>query len=95
LEVDIQAALESDRFDDAKQKMRAYQELETPADLKVRMSNEEIRLKSMTSDKREFEFISTMFGNLRQLLNSKVTGSRATELQQKIQQRMLEKGASG
>ena len=95
LEVDIEGALEGDRFEEAKTRMREYQDLETPADLKVRMSNEEIRLKSMTSDKREFEYISKMFGNLRQLLNSKVSGSRAIELQQRIQQRMREKGASG
>jgi len=95
LEVDIRNALDGDNFEDAKTKMREYQDLETPADLKVRMSNEEIRLKSLTSDQREFEYISKMFGNLRQLLNSKVTGSRAIELQQRIQQRMMEKGASG
>jgi len=95
LEVDISSALEGDRFEEAKAKMREYQDLETPADLKTRMSNEEIRLKSMTSDKREFEFISQMFSNLRQLLNSKVTGSKATELQQRIQQRIREKGAGG
>jgi len=95
LEVDIESALEGDRFEEAKTKMREYQDLETPADFKVRMSNEEIRLKSLTSDDREFEYISKMFGNLRQVLNSKVTGSRAIELQQRIQQRMREKGASG
>lgn len=95
LEVDISSALEGDRFEEAKTKMREYQDLETPADLKVRMSNEEIRLKSMTTDKQEFEYISKMFGNLRQLLNSKVTGSRAIELQQQIQQRMRAKGAGG
>lgn len=95
LEVDIESALDSDRFEDAKKKMREYQDLETPADLKVRMSNEEIRLKSMTSDEREFERISKMFSDLRQLLNSKVSGSRAIELQERIQQRMREKGASG
>lgn len=95
LEKDIESALEGDHFEEAKKRMREYQDLETPADLKVRMSNEEIRLKSMTSDKREFEFISKMFSDLRQLLNSKVAGSRATELQQQIQQRMREKGAGG
>ena len=95
LEVDIENALKNDRFEEAKTRMREYQDLETPADLKVRMSNEEIRLKSMTDDEREFEFISRMFGNLRQLLNSKVTGSRAVELQQRIQQRTREKGATG
>ncbi len=95
LEVDISNALQEDRFEEAKTKMREYQELETPADLKVRMSNEEIRLKSMTTDKREFEHISKMFSNLRQLLNSKVTGSRAIELQQQIQQRIRTHGASG
>ncbi len=95
LEADIESALEGDRFEEAKTRMREYQDLETPADLKVRMSNEEIRLKSMTSDEREFDYISKMFGNLRQLLNSKVSGSRAIELQQRIQQRMREKGAAG
>ena len=95
LEVDIDSALKNDEFEEAKTKMRQYQDLETPADLKVRMSNEEVRLKSMTTDKREFEFISQMFNNLRQLLNSKVADSRAVEFQQQIQQRMREKGASG
>lgn len=92
LEADIDSALQDERFEDAKLSMREYQGLETPADLKVRMSNEEIRLKSMTTDKREFEFISNMFGNLRQLLNTKLSDSRAIELQQSIQQRVLEKG---
>ena len=95
LEVDIDSALKNNEFEEAKTKMRVYQDLETPADLKVRMSNEEVRLKSMTTDKREFEFISKMFNNLRQLLNSKVADSRAVEFQQQIQQRMRENGASG
>ncbi len=95
LEKDIESALDGDRFEDAKTKLREYLDLETPADMKVRMSNEEIRLKSMTSDDREFEYISKMFGNLRQLLNSKVSGSRAVELQERIQKRMFKNGASG
>ena len=95
LEVDIDSALKNDEFEEAKTKMREYQDLETPADLKVRMSNEEVRLKSMTSDKREFAFISQMFNNLRQLLNSKVADSRAIEFQEQIQKRMREKGANG
>ena len=52
-------------------------------------------LQDTSGGKREFEFISKMFSDLRQLLNSKVAGSRATELQQQIQQRMREKGAGG
>jgi hypothetical protein len=95
LEVDIESALNDDRLEEARIRMREYQDLETPADLKIRMSNEEIRLKSMTSDDREFEFISKMFSNLRQVLNSKVTDSRATELQQRLQERTRAKGADG
>ena len=95
LETDIDGALKNNKFEEAKTKMREYQDLETPADLKIRMSNEEVRLKSMTTDKREFDFISQMFNNLRQLLNSKVADSRAIEFQQQIQQRMRENGASG
>ena len=95
LEGDIEKSLKDDKFEDAKTQMREYLGLETPADLKIRMSNEEVRLKSMTTDKREFEFISNMFGNLRKLLDSKIGNSRATELQQKIQQRVMKKGANG
>ncbi len=49
------------------------------------MADSEVRLKTMTQDKRELEFISRRFDDLRVLLNSEVVKSQESELQEEIQ----------
>ncbi len=86
-ETDIAAALEDEYLTEAKEFLKNYQALESPREIKTRMADEEIRLKSMTQDKREIEYISRRFNALRSLLNSEAIKSRETELQEEIQKR--------
>ncbi len=89
LEQEIESLIASKKFDEADEKLQQYKALETPTDMKRRMSNEEVRLKSMTDDQRETGYITEMFQNLRVLLNSKVASSREIELQEQLQNRTL------
>ena len=90
-EQDIEAALDKNKPDEASSLLRKYQELETPQDIKARLSDEEIRLKSQTSNEREFEYIQKMFATLRGLLNSQVLSTSETELQERLQKMLQNK----
>ena len=85
LEQEIQALIKSKKFEEADGKLLEYKALETPSDMKRRMSDEEVRLKSMTEDQREAGFITDMFETLKVLLSSKVANSREIELQEQLQ----------
>ena len=74
-------------------KLQEYKSLETPNDMKRRMSDEEVRLKSMTDDQREAGAISTMFQSLKDVLDKKVANSREIELQEQLQNRTLGRSA--
>jgi len=65
LEREIESLIGSEKFEEADDKLLEYKALETPTDMKRRMSNEEVRLKSMTEDQRESGFITDMFQNLK------------------------------
>ena len=93
LQQEIEGLIEDKEFEIAGEKLLEYKDLETPTDMKRRMSSEEVRLKSMTNDKREFKHITDMFQSLKDLLNSKIVDSRVIELQEKLQNRTLRKGA--
>ena len=95
LQQEIEGLIEDKEFEGAGEKLLEYKDLETPTDMKRRMSSEEVRLKSMTNDKREFKYITDMFQSLKDLLNSKVANSRAIELQEKLQNRTLGKASGG
>ncbi len=81
LEGDIESLIGGEKFQEADGKLQEYKALETPTDMKRRMSNEEVRLKSMTEDQREMGYITEMFQNLKGLLDSQVANSRDIELQ--------------
>ena len=89
LEQEIESLMESSKFDEANAKLLEYKQLETPNDMKRRMSNEEVRLKAMTDDQRESEQISKMFKNLTDLLVGKISDERGIKLQEKLQNRTL------
>lgn len=92
LEQEIELLIGSKKFEEADDKLQEYKALETPTDMKRRMSNEEVRLKSMTDDQRETGFITDMFQTLKVLLDTKVANSKEIELQEQLQNRTL--GAS-
>ena len=89
LEQEITSLIGSEKFDEADDKLQEYKSLETPNDMKRRMSDEEVRLKSMTDDQREAGAISTMFQSLKDVLDKKVANSREIELQEQLQNRTL------
>ena len=89
LEQEIESLIASEKFQEADEKLLEYKALETPADMKRRMSNEEVRLKSMTDDQRETGFIIEMFQTLKVLLDSKVANSKEIELQEQLQNQTL------
>lgn len=87
LEQEIQSLIKGEKFQEANDKLLEYKSLETPNDMKRRMSDEEVRLKSMTEDQREAGLITEMFQSLKVLLDTKVANSRETELQEQLQKR--------
>ena len=90
-ESDIESFLDKKNINAAREALRGYQELESPRDIKARMADEEIRLKSRTASNRESEYISQRFTRLRALLNSKLVSSKESELEQRIQSLTLKK----
>ena len=89
LEQEIESLIASKKFKEADERLQEYKDLETPTDMKRRMSNEEVRLKSMTDDQRETGHITEMFQTLKVLLDSKVANSKEIELQRQLQDRTL------
>ena len=60
--------------------------LDTPQNIRSRMTDEQIRLESLTSDKREIDHIRRMFDNLNELVGGEINKSRESELQSRVQQ---------
>ena len=84
-ESDIADFLKVKQLDEAKLTFQAYQALESPREIKTRMADEEVRLKTRAQDKRESDYISRRFEQLRVLLNSRLIESKENELQLEIQ----------
>ncbi len=89
LEQEIESMIDSSKYEEARGKLLEYKDLETPADMKRRMSNEEVRLKAMTGDEREAGYITEMFQTLKVLLETKVASSREIQFQEQLQNRTL------
>ena len=85
-EEDIDAAIKKKDLETAKQLLRDYQVLDTPQNIRSRMTDEQIRLESLTSDKREIDHIRRMFDNLNELVGDEINKSRESELQSRVQQ---------
>ena len=85
-EGDIQAALDDKNLTQAKELFDQYRNLESPQDIKERMTNEEIALKTQTADKRELDYINRMFETLRKIVNKQQRESKEMDITQAIQE---------
>ena len=85
-EEDIDSAIKKKDLDTAKQILREYQELDTPQNIRSRMTDEQVRLESLTNDKREVDHIRKMFDNLNEVVGAEINKSRESELQASVQQ---------
>lgn len=92
-ESDIDSALQAKNLANAKLILKDYQSLESTRDFKTRLANEEVRLKNLTQDKRESDFINTRFEVLRNLLNKQAGNLRENELLNEIQKQSNLPGA--
>ena len=84
-DVQIRSALDTGQLETAKSMFRQFQRLESPQDLKIRLANEESRLRNSTLNQRELDRITGMFQQLRTLVNNNITGSAESDLQAAIQ----------
>jgi len=85
-EEEIDSAIAKKDLETAKQILREYQELDTPQNIRSRMTDEQVRLEGLTSDKREVDHIRRMFDNLNEVVGAEINKSRESELQQRVQQ---------
>jgi DNA-binding transcriptional regulator GbsR (MarR family) len=85
-EEEIDSAIADKDLETAKQLLREYQELDTPQNIRSRMTDEQVRLESLTSDKREVDHIRRMFDNLNEVVSAEINKSRESELQASVQQ---------
>lgn len=83
-ENDTTAAIEKKDLDAA---MEGFKELKALSldDLKSKMNDEEVRLKSLTADMREQDYIIRRFESLRKILSDQQRKSKESELQEVIQ----------
>lgn len=86
LEQDIEAALDTNDHETARQLMFDYSELESAQDVRTRMTDEEIRLKTLTTNSRELQYIRDMFQNLRDAVAKEASRSKESELQERFLQ---------
>lgn len=82
----IMAAAKSGEIEEAKSLFQRFQRLESPQDLKIRLANEESRLRNSTDNDRERAQIQSMFQQLLGLVSQKVTSAQESELLSAIQQ---------
>ena len=80
----IEASIEEGSKDDARQILRTYTSLENPQDLRARMADEEVRLKSQTEVQREKEVIQRMFSPLKKIVSSDFIKNNETDIQKWI-----------
>ena len=83
-QTDAQSAVENKKLDQAMSSFNKLKELSIN-DLKQAMSDEEVRLKTLTSDARELDYIIAKFEFLKKILNKQQKESKEPELQQVIQ----------
>ena len=86
LQAQTDAALKQKNLPEARRYLQQLQRLESIQDLRIRLANEESRLRNSTNNRRELEGISKMFGQLNTLVSEKIGVSRITELQAAIQE---------
>ena len=84
-ENDTTAAIEKKNMNAA---LEGFKELKALSieDLKTKINDEEIRLKSLTADARELDYIIRRFESLRKILDDQQRKSKESELQEVIQE---------
>ena len=82
---DLMKALESEDKIESERIYETYQALETMRDINVRLSNEEANLRAQTDNKREQDHMQRMFQALRNIVNKQQSGSKDTEILQKLE----------
>ena len=85
LQAQIQSWIKDGQLEQARTSLQQFQRLETGPDLKIRLADEETRLKNSTLNQRELDRISRMFQQLNTLVNKNVSSSVESELQAAIQ----------
>ena len=83
-EKEIAQAVKDGEKDKAREILRTYADLENPQDLRARMADEEIRLKSQTEVQRERLAIQKMFSPLKKIASSDFIKNAETEIQKWI-----------
>ncbi len=81
----IAAELEKENLAAAREDLERYQQLPTAQKLASTLADEEARLTIQAKSKKEIDFIKSMFGRIRDVLQTKVANTREAELRQKIQ----------
>jgi hypothetical protein len=84
-EKDINKALDDGRIDEARNILRQYTDLEDPQELKIRLADEQVRLKSRTTVERERKAIKELFDNLLKIVNSDFVRSKEAEFRERIE----------
>ncbi|MEM7455777.1 MAG: hypothetical protein AAF456_15600 [Planctomycetota bacterium] len=84
-ETEIDQALDNGDQDLARELLDKYQQLPTPQSIKIRLADERTSLKLRTSDRRELEYIDSMFDTLSSVLTSKVGDSKESEIRLRLQ----------
>ena len=85
LQAQIKSAVANNRLDQARESLQQFQRLETAPNLKIRLADEETRLKNSTLNQRELDRIARMFQQLSSLVNKNIRSSVESELQATIQ----------
>lgn len=85
LQAQIKSAVANNRLDQARESLQQFQRLESAPNLKIRLADEETKLKNSTLNQRELDRISRMFQQLSTLVNKNIRSSVESELQAAIQ----------
>ena len=93
-EAEIEASIAEEDLDVARDKFSKYEDMESPLDIRTRLSDDLVRLKEQTGDSRELKFIDQMFTTLRKILTEQELKSKSVELQKKIQEMFENKQSS-
>jgi hypothetical protein len=86
LQAQAKSAIEKSDVKQAGEFLAQFQRLESPQDLKIRLADEETRLKNSTLNKRELAKISSMFQRLLNLVNKNMRAGIEEEIQASIQE---------
>lgn len=81
----IASELENNNLTAAQKDLVAYEQLPTAQKLASTLADEEARLTIQAKSKKEIDFIKSMFGRIRDVLQTKVANTKEAELRRKIQ----------